>query len=255
MRTAPAAAALALLLALAGCSGADGADGAQRRTLTVFAAASLQGVFTDLAAGFEREHPGVDVALSFAGSSDLVAQVEQGAPADVLATADEATAARAAGAGLLAGEPEVFATNVLAVATPAGNPAGVTSFADLARPGLAVVVCAPQVPCGAATERVERSTGVQLSPVSEEPSVTDVLGKVTTGEADAGVVYATDVARAGEAVTGVPLPEAAGEVNAYPVAVVRGAVQAELAGRFVDAVTGPAGRSALTAAGFGVPAG
>ncbi|WP_432507139.1 molybdate ABC transporter substrate-binding protein [Kineococcus arenarius] len=245
------AAAAALVAALpAGCADADGAG----RTLTVFAAASLQEVFTEVAQDFERDHPGVDVALSAAGSSDLATQIAEGAPADVFASADEATMARVTGAGLTAGEPEVFATNVLTIATPAGNTAGVTSFADLARPGLAVVACAPQVPCGAAAQRVQEATGVALTPVSEESSVTDVLGKVTSGQADAGLVYATDVARAGDAVTAVPFPEAAGAVNTYPVAALRDAADPALAAQFVDAVTGPAGRQALLAAGFGVPA-
>ncbi|WP_337061231.1 molybdate ABC transporter substrate-binding protein [Kineococcus sp. G2] len=239
-----------LALLLTGCGAAGAADG---DTLTVFAAASLQEVFTGLAEDFEREHPGVDVVLSTAGSADLATQVVEGAPADVFASADGETMRRVADAGLTAGEPEVFATNVLAIATPAGNPAGVTSFADLARPGLAVVVCAPQVPCGAAAERVQEATGVALSPVSEESSVTDVLGKVSTGQADAGLVYATDVARAGDAVTAVPFPEAAGAVNTYPVAALRDAADPALAAEFVDAVTGAAGRAALAAAGFGVP--
>ncbi|WP_432493358.1 molybdate ABC transporter substrate-binding protein [Kineococcus auxinigenes] len=249
---APAAAAAAALVAAlsAGCADANGAG----RTLTVFAAASLQEVFTEVARDFEREHPGVDVALSSAGSSDLATQITEGAPADVFASADEETVARVTGAGLAAGEPEVFATNVLAIATPAGNPAGITSFADLARPGQAVVVCAPRVPCGAAARRVQETTGVALSPVSEESSVTDVLGKVTTGQADAGLVYATDVARAGDAVTAVPFPEAAGTVSTYPVVALSGAADPALAAQFVDAVTGPAGRAVLLAAGFGVPA-
>ncbi|MCI2240491.1 molybdate ABC transporter substrate-binding protein [Paenibacillus sp. TRM 82003] len=252
-RRAPVAAALTALLAglIAGCGAAAAPDG---DTLTVFAAASLQEVFTEVAEDFERDHPGVDVALSSAGSADLATQVLEGAPADVFASADEATMARVAGAGLVAGEPEVFATNVLTVATPAGNPAGVTSLADLARPGLAVVVCAPQVPCGAAARRVQEAAGVALTPVSEESSVTDVLGKVTTGQADAGLVYATDVARAGDAVTAVPLPEAAGAVNTCPVAALRDAADPALAAEFVEAVTGEAGRAALAAAGFGVPA-
>ncbi|WP_432483075.1 molybdate ABC transporter substrate-binding protein [Kineococcus esterisolvens] len=258
MRTArrrvPLAAALTALVAgaLAGCGGAAGAPGEE--TLTVFAAASLQEVFTEVAEGFERDHPGVDVALSSAGSSDLATQVLEGAPADVFASADGATMARVADAGLLAGEPEVFATNVLTVATPAGNPAGVTSFADLARPGLAVVVCAPQVPCGAAAQRVQEAAGVALSPVSEESSVTDVLGKVTTGQADAGLVYATDAARAGDAVTGLPIPEAAAAVNSYPVAALRDAAAPALAAEFVAAVIGAQGRAVLVDAGFGVPA-
>ncbi|WP_432543437.1 molybdate ABC transporter substrate-binding protein [Kineococcus sp. SYSU DK002] len=229
------------------------AGGTPTTTLTVFAAASLRAAFTGIGAAFERAHPGVDVAFSFAGSSDLATQITEGAPADVFASADEATMAEVADAGLTAGDPVDVATNVLRIATPPGNPAGVTGFADLAAPGLKVVVCAPQVPCGAATRTVEQVTGVTLSPVSEESSVTDVLGKVTSGEADAGLVYVTDVAAAGDAVTGVAFPESARAVTTYPVAALAGAADADLAAAFVAAVTGPQGRATLRAAGFGAP--
>ena len=249
-----AAALLAAALLPAACSTGEPAPGAaERSTLSVFAAASLQGTFTEIGERFERAHPGVAVAFSFAGSSDLAAQVAEGAPADVLASADGATAARVAAEGLTAGDPVPFATNVLQIATPPGNPAGVTGFTDLARPGVDVVVCAPQVPCGAAARAVQASTGVTLSPVSEESSVTDVLGKVAAGEADAGLVYVTDVRAAGGAVTGVPLPEAADVVNTYPIAALRGAAEPGLARDFVAYVTGPEGRAVLGAAGFGTP--
>ncbi|WP_432515002.1 molybdate ABC transporter substrate-binding protein [Kineococcus sp. SYSU DK001] len=244
--------ALAAAGALLAACGSPDAD-AGTRTLTVFAAASLEASFSEIGARFERAHPGVDVGFSFAGSSDLATQITEGAPADVFASADEPNMAEVADAALTAGDPVDFATNVLQIATPAGNPAGVTGFADLAAPGLKVVVCAPQVPCGAATRTVEEATGVTLSPVSEESSVTDVLGKVTSGEADAGLVYVTDVARAGEAVTGIAFPESARAVNTYPVAALRDASDAALAAAFVAFVTGPQGREALRDAGFGTP--
>ncbi|NAZ88448.1 molybdate ABC transporter substrate-binding protein, partial [Kineococcus indalonis] len=224
------------------------------RTLTVFAAASLRATFTELGGSFERAHPGVTVAFSFAGSADLASQVLEGAPADVLAAADGATMARVRDAGLTDGEPVPFAANVLQIATPPGDPAGITGLADLARPGVDVVVCAPQVPCGAAARAVQRSSGVTLSPVSEESSVTDVLAKVASGEADAGLVYVTDVRAAGGAVSGVALPEAADAVNTYPIAALRDAADAELARAFTAHVTGPDGRAVLGAAGFGAPA-
>ncbi|WP_432520136.1 molybdate ABC transporter substrate-binding protein [Kineococcus sp. SYSU DK006] len=252
----PAAAVLAAGLLLGACAPSGGASaGAQdERTLTVFAAASLREPFTAIGERFEQAHPGVRVTSSFAGSSDLVSQVVEGAPADVLASADERTMAQVVDASLTAGEPVDVATNVLQIATPPGNPAGITSFADLARPGARVVLCAPQVPCGSAARTLQERTGVDLAPVSEESSVTDVLGKVVSGEADAGLVYVTDVAAAGDAVTGVPFPEAAGAVNTYPVAALREAADADLARRFVEFVAGEQGRSALRAAGFGVPA-
>ncbi|WP_218974250.1 molybdate ABC transporter substrate-binding protein [Streptomyces sp. NP160] len=222
-------------------------------TLTVFAAASLKGAFTEIGEQFEAEHPGVRVAFSFAGSSDLATQVRNGAPADVLATADEENMLEVVDAGLTAQAPVDFATNVLTIVTPPGNPEGVASFADLARSGTAVVVCAPQVPCGAAAARVERSTGVALSPVSEESSVTDVLTKVESGEADAGLVYVTDARAARGRVTAVPFPESSGAVNTYPVAPLQGAAQPELAVEFTQAVAGTRGRAVLQAAGFGAP--
>lgn len=224
-------------------------------TLTVFAAASLAEVVDELATTMEQQHPRLEVRTSSAGSSDLAAQVEAGAPADVLATADEATMRRLVDGGLTAGAPAVVATNHLAVVTPPDDPAGVGTFADLARPGTAVVVCAPRVPCGAATERLERLTGTTLAPVSEEGSVTDVLGKVTSGQADAGVVYATDARRAGGAVREVPVPEAADVTTDYPVAVLADAPAPEAAAAFVDLLTGAQGRRALANAGFGPPGG
>ncbi len=237
---------------VAGCGGAgDGGDGAER--LTVYAAASLRGPFTELGRRFEADHPGLTVDLVFAGSADLVAQLTEGAVADVLATADTATMDRAGAAGLLETEPVDFATNVPTVVTAPGNPRGVGSFADLARPDLQVVVCAPQVPCGVATARLEELAGVRLRPVSEESSVTDVLNKVTTGQADAGVVYATDARAAGDRVTAVPVPQAAQVPVDYPIAVLTRAVHLDAAHAFVDLVTGPTGRRVLSAAGFGAP--
>lgn len=256
----------ALLLAGCGSSGSSGApsttsttsaaassSSAPTGTLTVFAAASLKGTFTEIGERFEAEHPGVTVAFSFAGSSDLVTQIQNGAPADVFASADQTTMAKVVDAGLTAAAPVPFATNVLTIVTPPGDPKGVASFADLAEPGTAVVVCAPQVPCGAATQRVEQATGVALSPVSEESSVTDVLTKVESGEADAGVVYATDARAAAGKVTEVPFPESSGAVNTYPVVALSGAEQPELARDFAAFVAGEQGRAVLQAAGFGAP--
>ena len=147
-------------------------------------------------------------------------------------------------------KPVNFATNTLTIVTKPGNPKGITSFADLANADLAVVVCAPGVPCGSATEKVEANTGVTLTPVSEENSVTDVLGKVTTGDADAGLVYVTDAKNAGDKVTAVPFPEAAQVVNVYPIATLAEAAQPDLAAKFVTLVTGPEGQQVLAAAGF-----
>ncbi|WP_310114290.1 molybdate ABC transporter substrate-binding protein [Pseudarthrobacter oxydans] len=236
----------------AACTGKGGADaGSGSSTLTVFAAASLKSSFTELAERFEVENPGTTVTLSFAGSADLATQLSQGAPADVFASADSGTMAKVQEAGLVDGGPRDFATNTLAIAVPPGNPAGIRSFADLAKTGIKLVACAPQVPCGAAAARVADSTGTVLSPVSEENSVTDVLGKVISGEADAGLVYVTDVRSAGARVEGIPFPEAAAAVNPYPAAVLAGSRNKAAAGRFLDLLAGPEGQEVLAAAGFG----
>jgi molybdate transport system substrate-binding protein len=193
------------------------------------------------------------VEFSFAGSSDLVTQLTQGAQADVFASADTKNMDKAAKAGLLAGAPVNFASNTLTIAVAPGNPKQIKSFHDLTKPGLAVVVCAPQVPCGSATKKVEDATGVKLAPVSEESSVTDVLNKVTAGQADAGLVYVTDAKGVGDKVTAVPFPESAGAVNTYPIAALKGSKNPELARTFIDAVLSEAGQKTLSAAGFAKP--
>ena len=243
----------ACVLALSGVAGCGTAtDPGGTATLTVYAASSLTATFTELAADFEEDHEEVEVELSFGGSADLVAQVQQGAPADVVATADTATMDRLAAEDLVE-EPVVFASNRLEIAVPPGNPAGVRSLQDLSQPGLNLVLCAPEVPCGAAAARVAEVGGVRLAPVSEEQSVTDVLGKVVSGEADAGLVYVTDVRAAGDQVQGVGFPESAEVVNDYPLAVVSGTDHGDLAAAFLALVTGQRGREVLSAAGFGRP--
>jgi molybdate transport system substrate-binding protein len=254
------AAAVALLLGVVtGCGSSDDASSASSTSSTeggeliVFAAASLNKSFTEIGEQFKTDNPGTDIEFSFAGSSDLVTQLTQGAPADVFASADTKNMDKAAQAELLAGAPVNFASNALTIVAAAGNPKKIASFKDLTQPGLSVVVCAPQVPCGSATETVEKATGVQLDPVSEESQVTDVLNKVTTGEADAGLVYVTDAQAAGDKVAAVPFPESADAVNTYPIAVLEQSKDQDLAGKFVDAVTGEAGQKLLSAAGFAKP--
>lgn len=239
---------------VAGCSGPSTEEASSPAAeITVFAAASLKAPFTELGEQLGAINPGTRVNFNFAGSSDLVTQLIQGAPGDVFASADEKNMAKAVDGGVVAGDPVNFATNTLTIVTPPGNPKGIASFADLAKTDTTVVVCAPQVPCGSATEKVEQETGVRLSPVSEESAVTDVLGKITTGQADAGLVYVTDAKGAGDAVTEVPFPESAGVVNTYPIAVLGEAADPAAAQVFVDFVTGPQGRKVLSEAGFAAP--
>jgi len=242
-----------LVVAVAACGDDDSGDGEADVTLTVYAAASLTTTFEKIGAEFEAEHDGVQVEFSFGGSSDLVSQLQEGAPADVFASADTANMDKLTAEDLQAGEPQDFASNTLEIATPPGNPAGIASFADLAQDGLNVVVCAPEVPCGAAAVKAEDAAGVTLAPVSEEQSVTDVLAKVTSGEADAGLVYVTDVTGAGDAVTGVPFPESSDIVNTYPIVALEDSDHADLAEAFVDLVLGDTGQDILEEAGFAQP--
>jgi molybdate transport system substrate-binding protein len=249
-------AAVSLMSLFAGCgssSSSSPASGAAGGKLMVFAAASLKKSFTDIGQRFTTENPGTDVEFTFAGSSDLETQLAQGAPADVFASADTKNMDKAAKADLLAGAPVNFASNTLTIVVAPGNPKKVATFRDLTQPGLNVVVCAPQVPCGSATEKVETATGVHLNPVSEESQVTDVLTKVTTGQADAGLVYVTDARGAGGTVTAVAFPESAGAVNTYPIATLKQSKDAGLATKFVDYVSGDSGEKVLAAAGFARP--
>lgn len=240
------------LATTAGCASPRSAA-PEGKTVTVFAAASLKKAFTEIGDRFTTDNPGTKVEFSFAGSADLANQLTQGARADVFASADIRNMDKVAESGLLAGNPVNFASNTLAIAVAPGNPEKITTLKDLARQGLSVVVCALQVPCGAATQKVQQSAGVQLQPVSEESQVTDVLNKVETGQADAGLVYVTDVLAAGDRVTGIRFPESAAAANTYPVAVLKQAASADLAGKFVTLVTGVAGRKILSADGFGPP--
>ena len=221
--------------------------------ITVFAAASLKKTFTEIGAEFEKAHPGTKVTFNFAGSSDLVAQLQQGAPADVFASADTKNMDKATGDSLTAAAPVNFASNTLEIAVPPGNPAKIASLADLARSGVKVVLCAPAVPCGSAAAKVETAAKIDIKPVSEEQSVTDVLGKVTAGEADAGLVYVTDVKGAGDKVEGIEFPESSSAVNIYPIASLKASKNAALADAFLKAVTGEPGQGILATAGFAKP--
>ncbi|WP_068269156.1 molybdate ABC transporter substrate-binding protein [Aldersonia kunmingensis] len=247
---------------LAGCSDDDAsstltattaAESSVTGDITVFAAASLNKSFTELGKQFESEYPGTSVKFNFAGSSDLATQIIQGAPADVFASANPANMTKVVDAGLVAGSPENFASNTLTIVTAPGNPKGIATFADLTKAGVSVVVCADQVPCGTATKTIEEKSGVTLTPVSEESQVTDVLGKVTSGQADAGLVYVSDAKGAGDKVMQVDFPAAAQGVNVYPIAVLKNSKNAEAAAEFVELVTGPEGQKVLAEAGFAAP--
>lgn len=245
--------------ALAGCGAVDDrpSDGGGRSgggdTLTVFAAASLTEAFTTLGKVFERSHPGTKVRFGFGGSSTLAAQIVQGAPADVFAAASTSTMKPVTDAGLAGGSPQVFARNRLEIATPPDNPGRVHELRDLADPRLKVVLCAPAVPCGAAATKSLAAAGVTVKPVSLEQDVKAALTKVRIGEADAALVYRTDVRAAGAAVHGIDFPEAAQSVGDYPIAVLNDAPHPRRAGEFLRFVLSAQGRTILTAAGFESP--
>lgn len=238
---------VALVVAAAACS----APGPGRPSLTVVAAASLTEAFTEIARRFEAEHPGTDVELSFAATPAAAHQVRAGAPADVVAAAERAVVDALAADGL-AGPVVAFARNRMAVAVAPGNPLRIRTVDDLAAPGVDLVVCAPEVPCGRLAHRALAGAARAARPRSYEPDVKAVLGRVARGEADAGLVYATDVRAAGGRADGVPLTTA-GLVAEYGAATVTASPAGARARAFVDFLGSAAGRRALAAAGFELP--
>ncbi|GIG39746.1 molybdate ABC transporter substrate-binding protein [Cellulomonas phragmiteti] len=250
---------LVLVTALAGCAAAPspaphpggevgaGLDG----TVVVLAAASLTDVVGEIAGQVERAHPGLTVRTAFGASSTLAAQVAAGAPADVLVTSSAETMGLATDA--VGGSPVVVATNGLQLAVPAGNPGGVTSLADLADPGLTVALCAPEVPCGDLAVQVLARAGVTPAPDTYERDVRGVLARLRLDEADAGLVYRTDVVAGADAVEGIELPEAVQVVTEHLALASPTAPRPEAAAVVVAALLGPAGRRVLADAGFGLP--
>jgi molybdate transport system substrate-binding protein len=242
---------LALCGVLAAGCGAGPGGAAQDATVTVLAASSLTGPFGELAAVFEEEHPGTEVRLVFDSSATLAQQVAEHAPGDVLATADLTTMARARDGGGLSGAPTRFATNVVMLAVPKANPAQVRSVADLDRDDVDYLTCVPSAPCGAAATALLEADGITRRPVSEEVDVKSVLAKVEEGEADAGLVYRTDVTASADTVLGIAVPGAEERPNTYWVAVTADARADDLAREWVRFLTGDAGQAVLAAAGFG----
>jgi len=230
---------------VAGCSDDGKSD---KTTLTVFAAASLKDSFEKLKTAYESQHPGVVVNISYDGSNALVTRIKQGAGADVIATADTGTMDAL---GTRAADRGDFATNTLTIVTAEGNPKHIASLADLTKPGVTTVLCAAPVPCGSASLKAEKQAGVAVKPVSQETSVTGVLTKVRTGQADAGIVYVTDAKSAADQVDTVNDPAFNNVVNHYPIAVVSGTKHESDASAFVDLVRGQTGREVLGQFGFG----
>ncbi|AUH41727.1 molybdate ABC transporter substrate-binding protein [Streptomyces sp. CMB-StM0423] len=250
----------AALLALTACSDSDSgsdsgkddesASGELSGEVTVFAAASLTESFEKLGAQFEKDHPGTKVTFSFGGSDALAASITGGAPADVFASASPTTMEIVTDADAAAGTPETFVRNQLEIATLPGNPDGIASLKDLTDSGLKVVLCDGTVPCGSAAQKALDASALKLTPVSYEEDVKSALNKVVLKEADAAVVYKTDVQAAGDTVEGVDFPESADAINDYPITLLKEAPNAAAAEAFVELVQSAEGQKVLTGAGF-----
>lgn len=241
--------------AAAAGTGGSAAGGPVTGEVRVLAAASLTDVFEDIATVFVEQNPDAEVTFSFAGSSALVTQVVEGAPADVLATASAGTMDDAVAADAVQGDPAVFARNALVLVVPAGNPGDVTELADLADTERFVGLCAEDVPCGALATEVLSDEDVTPRVDTYEPDVRSLLTKVTSGELDAGLVYRTDALAAGDDVEIVEVPALDDHVTAYPIAPLADAPNPEAAERFVELVLGGEGLAILGDAGFLPPDG
>jgi molybdate transport system substrate-binding protein len=249
-------------VAVAGCSSSDSGSSpssassspsaASTGTITVFAAASLMGTFTQLGTQFEAAHPGDTVKFSFGPSSGLSTQITSGAPADVFASAAPANMDTVVSAGDAA-NPQDFAKNTMEVATPPNNPGKVDSVTDLAKKSVKVALCQPQVPCGVVAAEVFKNASIKVKPVTLQPDVKSVLTQVETGNVDAGMVYVTDVMAAGAKVKGVSIPASDNASTLYPIATISDSKHKSIAQAFVAYVLSPAGQQVLTAAGFQKP--
>ncbi|QTD97207.1 molybdate ABC transporter substrate-binding protein [Streptomyces cyanogenus] len=247
-----AGASAAALIALSACSASSDSPASSKSsdTVTVFAAASLKESFTTLGKKFEQDHPGTKVSFNFGGSDSLAASITGGAPADVFAAASPRTMALVTDKQEAAGTPATFVRNQLEIATVPGNPHKVSSLKDLTESGLKVVLCDRTVPCGAAAQKALDASRLRLTPVSYEQDVKGALTKVELKEADAAVVYKTDVKAAGDKVEGVEFPESAGAINDYPIALLKNAPHAEAAKAFIALVRSAEGQQVLSEAGF-----
>jgi molybdate transport system substrate-binding protein len=262
------AGAAALAVALAACSssssatsaagataGASGASGAAKPsgTLVVFAATSLTDAFDKIATQFEAANPGVTVKFNYNGSSTLATQITQGAPADVFASAAAANMTTVTDQHLTSTTPKTFARNQAEIMVEKGNPSHVTSVSSLANPAVKVVTCAPKVPCGVLATDVFKKAGVTVTPVSQEENVGGVVTKVSLGEADAGIVYVTDVKANGSKTGSVPIPASENQTTDYPIAEIKGAPNASAAAAFISYVLGSQGQQVLKSFGFMPP--
>jgi molybdate transport system substrate-binding protein len=239
---------------LAGCGGGVGTTSPSATplsgTISVFAAASLTAAFNALGASFQGANPGLGVRFNYAGTPTLVTQIEQGAPADVFASADTPNMDRLKGDGFTTGKVRVFAHNKLEIVVAPGNPKRIAGLSDLAKPGVIYITEAPTVPAGKYALQALRMAGVTVTPKSLETDVKSVVSKIELGEADAGIVYTTDVTAAGSKVQGVPIPDADNVVATYPIVAVKAGANATAAAAFIAFVLSAAGQSKLQSFGF-----
>jgi molybdate transport system substrate-binding protein len=249
-RIRPAAVLAAAALLLAACGGDDsgGSSGSgSPNEIKVFAAASLTAAFTDIGKQFTSANGGTKVTFNFAGSQALATQIQQSAPADVFASADLANMDKVKD---LVGTPQNFASNLLQIVVEKGNPKGVKGLDDLANPDLKVVLAAPDVPAGRYAAQILGKAGVTVKPVSQEDNVKAVVTKVSLGEADAGIVYVTDVTAGGDKVEGVEIPETQNVLATYPIATVKATKAQDKAQAFMDLVLSAEGQQVLKQYGF-----
>jgi molybdate transport system substrate-binding protein len=246
------AAIAALVLAACGSSGGSGSGSTSSLsgTVNVFAAASLTDSFNALGAAFHRDHPGVALLFNYAGSPTLVTQIEQGAPADMFASADMTNMNKLRDDGYTSGTPQVFAHNQLEIAVAPGNPKGITGLADLAKAGVVYISAGPTVPAGKYAMQSLQKAGVTVTPRSLETDVKSVISKIELGEADAGIVYTTDVKAAGSKIQGIPIPDQYNVMATYPIAVVRDSKQAAVDDAFIAFVLSSEGQTTLASFGF-----
>jgi molybdate transport system substrate-binding protein len=236
---------------LAACGGsASPSNGSLSGSVSVFAAASLTDSFKALGTAFQTAHPGTTVQFNFAGSPTLVTQIEQGASADVFASADTTNLDKLKADGFTSGTSQVFAHNKLEIVVASGNPKHITGLADLAKPGVIYITAAPTVPAGKYALQILASAGVKVTPKSLETDVKSVVSKIELGEADAGIVYVTDVKAAGSKVTGVPIPDSVNVIATYPIAAVKGSKSSNLGGAFIAYVLSAEGQATLQSFGF-----
>jgi molybdate transport system substrate-binding protein len=245
---------VAVLLAACGGSGGTASTSPSSSSLSgyinVFAAASLTASFNALGIAFHQANPGVGVNFNFAGTPTLVTQIEQGAPADVFASADTTNLDKLTTDGYSAGTSKIFARNQLEIVVAPGNPKGITGLADLAKSGVIYISEAPSVPAGKYSLQALATAGVKVTPKSLETSVTAVISKIELGEADAGIVYTTDIQAAGSKVAGVPIPPADNVIATYPIVAVKGTRYMDVANAFIDYVVSATGQSTLSTFGF-----